>query len=128
MARKPNPALLGAFVVGAVILAVLGLVIFGGGKFFRSTQSWVAYFDESIKGLAVGAPVTFRGVKVGSVTDVKVVVDPKSGRSAPRSSSSSRPIGSPPSGRKRTVSRRIARARAAWSSAVCARNWKPRAS
>ena len=109
MARKPNPALLGAFVVGAVILAVVGLVIFGGGKFFRSTQSWVAYFDESIKGLAVGAPVTFRGVKVGAVTDVKVVVDPKSGR-------------------KRSTSRKIARARAAWSSAVCARNWNPRAS
>jgi paraquat-inducible protein B len=78
MARKPNPAWLGAFVVGAVILAVAGLVIFGGGRFFRSTQTWVAYFDESIKGLAVGAPVTFRGVKIGSVTSIKVVLDPKS--------------------------------------------------
>jgi paraquat-inducible protein B len=80
MARKPNPALLGAFVLGAVVLAVAGLVVFGGGKFFRATQPWVAYFDESIKGLAVGAPVTFRGVKVGAVTDIKVVVDPKEGQ------------------------------------------------
>ena len=75
MARKANPALLGAFVLGAVVLAVAALVVFGGGKFFRSTQPWVAYFDESIKGLAVGAPVTFRGVKVGTVTDIKVVLD-----------------------------------------------------
>jgi paraquat-inducible protein B len=77
MARKTNPAIIGGFLVGAVILAVAGLVIFGGGKFFRSTQRWVAYFDESVKGLAIGAPVTFRGVKVGSVVDIKVVLDPK---------------------------------------------------
>ncbi len=77
MARKTNPAIIGGFVLGAVVLAVAGLVVFGGGKFFRSTQRWVAYFDESIKGLAIGAPVTFRGVKVGSVTDIKVVLDPK---------------------------------------------------
>jgi len=77
MARRSNPALLGAFVVGAVILAVAGLVIFGGGRFFRTTRSWVAYFDESIKGLGVGAPVTFRGVKVGQVTAIKVVLEPK---------------------------------------------------
>ena len=77
MARKANPAWLGAFVVGAVVLAVAGLVVFGGGRFFRHTQVWVAYFDESIKGLAVGAPVTFRGVKVGEVTSIKVVLDPK---------------------------------------------------
>jgi paraquat-inducible protein B len=78
MARRSNPALLGAFVLGAVILAVAGLVIFGGGRFFRTTQTWVAYFDESVKGLVVGAPVTIRGVKVGSVTAIKVVLDPKS--------------------------------------------------
>jgi phospholipid/cholesterol/gamma-HCH transport system substrate-binding protein len=80
MARKPNPALLGAFVVGALVLAVVGLVIFGGGKFFRRSQGWVAYFDESIKGLSVGAPVLFRGVKVGAVTDIKVVVNPRQER------------------------------------------------
>lgn len=77
MAKKANPALIGAFVLGAIALAVGGLVVFGGGKFFRHTQVWVAYFQESVKGLSVGSPVTFRGVKIGSVTDVKVVVDPK---------------------------------------------------
>jgi paraquat-inducible protein B len=80
MARKPNPALLGAFVVGAVILAVAGLVILGGGRFFRTTQPWVAYFGESVKGLSIGAPVLFKGVKVGSVTDIKVVLDPQAER------------------------------------------------
>jgi paraquat-inducible protein B len=75
MARKANPALIGAFVVGAIALAVAGLIVFGGGKFWRQTQHLVAYFEGSLKGMAIGAPVTFNGIKVGSVTNVKVVVD-----------------------------------------------------
>lgn len=77
MAKRANPALIGGFVVGAVTLAVVGLVLFGGGKFFRQTRTLVAYFEESVKGVSIGAPVTFQGVKVGAVTDVKVVIDPK---------------------------------------------------
>ncbi len=75
MARKANPAAIGGFVLGAISLAVIGLLVLGGGTFFRPTQRWVAYFDESIKGLAIGAPVTFRGVRVGSVVDIRVVVN-----------------------------------------------------
>lgn len=75
MARKANPAMIGGFVLGALVLAVAALVVGGGGNFFQHRQFWEAYFDESIKGLAIGAPVTFRGVKVGSVTDIKVIVN-----------------------------------------------------
>src|SRR5512136_1678967 len=75
MASRANPAVIGGFVLGAIALAVAGLVIVGGGKFFQHRQFWEAYFDESIKGLAIGAPVTFRGVKVGSVTDVKLILN-----------------------------------------------------
>ncbi len=77
MARKANPSLIGAFVLGAMVLAVAGLVVFGGGKFLRQTQKAVLYFDGSTKGLNIGSPVTFRGVKIGQVTDVRVVVDPQ---------------------------------------------------
>ena len=77
MARRANPALIGAFVVGALTLAVAGLVIFGGGRLFRTTQTLVAYFQGSVKGVAIGAPVTFQGVKIGAVTDMRVVIDPK---------------------------------------------------
>jgi len=75
MARKANPAMIGGFVLGALVLAVAALVVLGGGTVFQHRQFWEAYFDESIKGLAIGAPVTFRGVKVGSVTDIRVVVN-----------------------------------------------------
>jgi len=77
MARRANPALIGGFVVGAIALAVIGLVLLGGGRFVGQKKPLVAYFEGSVKGVTVGAPVTFRGAKIGSVTDVQVIVDTK---------------------------------------------------
>ena len=76
MAKRANPALIGAFVVGALVLGVAALVVFGGGRFFKSMKPMVAYFEGSVKGVAIGAPVTFQGVKIGAVTAIRVVVDP----------------------------------------------------
>ena len=73
MTKKANPKLIGAFVLGAVALAALGVVIFGSGRFFVERFRWVLFFPGSVKGLTVGAPVTLEGVTIGTVTDVKVV-------------------------------------------------------
>jgi paraquat-inducible protein B len=35
MSKPANKTLIGAFIVGAVALAVVALVVFGSGKFFR---------------------------------------------------------------------------------------------
>lgn len=75
MGKKANPAVIGGFVVGAVVLLVVGVLVFGSGRFWKSTVPWVMYFEGSIKGLQVGAPVTFRGVQIGQVTDIKVTLD-----------------------------------------------------
>ena len=75
MTKKANPKLIGAFVVGAVALAAIGVVIFGSGRFFAEKFRWVLFFPGSVKGLTVGAPVTLEGVAIGTVTDVKVVYD-----------------------------------------------------
>ena len=73
MAKKANPKLIGVFVVGAVALLVIGVLVFGGGKFFAEKERFVLYFPGSVKGLSLGAPVTLRGVEIGKVTDVQVL-------------------------------------------------------
>ena len=72
MSQKISPTLIGAFVVGAVALLVIGVVAFGSGQLFRKTQEFVLYFDDSVNGLHIGAPVKFKGVEIGSVKDIKL--------------------------------------------------------
>jgi paraquat-inducible protein B len=70
MSKKASKATIGVFVLCAIGLALAGVVLFGAGKLFRPTVKYVMYFDGSVKGLSVGAPVVFRGVKIGSVIDI----------------------------------------------------------
>jgi len=39
-------------------------------------QAFVMYFDDSVRGLTVGAPVEIKGIRVGTVTDVWFNLDP----------------------------------------------------
>jgi len=75
MSKRASPTLIGGFVVGAAILAVAGVAYFGGGKFLAKTHTYVAFFEGSLKGLNIGAPVTFRGVRIGTVSNVVVRFD-----------------------------------------------------
>jgi phospholipid/cholesterol/gamma-HCH transport system substrate-binding protein/paraquat-inducible protein B len=61
---------LGLFVV--VCLAILAAVLFvlGGRKLFQPTFTFETYFNESVAGLEIGAPVRFRGVPLGQVTEI----------------------------------------------------------
>jgi paraquat-inducible protein B len=76
MAKQANSMMIGIFVVIAVTLLAASLVIFSSGKFFKKTVSCVMYFDESVRGLNVGAPVLFQGVPIGSVSSIVLQVDP----------------------------------------------------
>jgi paraquat-inducible protein B len=73
--RRASPALIGAFVLGAVALAVAALLFLGSGRFFEDRQLFMLYFSEPVTGLSVGSPVIFQGVEIGNVTDVQVVID-----------------------------------------------------
>jgi len=75
VSAKANPTLIGAFLLGAIALIVTGLMVFGGGRFFTETVIYVAYFPETVSGLNDGAPVNFRGVKVGTVRRIEVQLD-----------------------------------------------------
>ena len=74
MSQRANPVAIGAFVVGAIALVVIGLMVFGSIHLFHRPLQVVMYFDESVNGLAVGAPISYRGVRVGSVTVIRVEV------------------------------------------------------
>ena len=42
---------------------------------YTEKQAIIMYFSGSVRGLTLGAPVEFRGIKVGEVTDVKLEFD-----------------------------------------------------
>jgi len=75
VSERASPTLIGAFLLGALVLIVTGLMVFGGGRFFTERLTYVAYFPETISGLNDGAPVNFRGVKVGEVRRIEVQLD-----------------------------------------------------
>ena len=75
--KRIDPRVIGSFVVGAVILSVSALMFFGPGGFLAETRSYVIYFDSSVKGLNVGSPVRFRGVKIGQIKEINVRVRPQ---------------------------------------------------
>lgn len=78
MSKPINPMAIGGFTVGALLLLVAGLLIFGGGEVFNTDKArFVIFFDTSLNGLDIGAPVKMQGVKIGEVTELSVQIDPK---------------------------------------------------
>jgi paraquat-inducible protein B len=70
MNKKISPTLMGAFVVGALALLVIAIIALGSGRLFRKTYEFVLFFQGSVNGLNVGAPVKYKGVEIGSVADI----------------------------------------------------------
>jgi paraquat-inducible protein B len=69
---KNSPAVVGVFVIGAMMLLIVALLSFGGVNFFSKPQRFLVYFDESIHGLDLGSAVKLRGVRVGRVADLSI--------------------------------------------------------
>lgn len=67
-----RPSIVGAFILGAVGLVVAALLFFGRVQPFAARSRVVVFFHESVAGLDVGSPVTFHGVRVGSVENIAV--------------------------------------------------------
>jgi len=72
-----KPALVGAFVLTGLALLVVALILFAGKHLFSHQLAAVSYFEGSVAGLDVGAPVTFRGVRIGSVTRIGISINLK---------------------------------------------------
>ena len=82
--KKTNPKLIGAFVIGGLVLVITALVLFSSQDLFTPKRFFVAYFHQSVNGLNVGAPMRFRGIPVGEVLKIDGVYDPTTGNMIPR--------------------------------------------
>lgn len=82
MRRKANTTRIGLFMLGALALLVAAVAIVTGGSLFASRERALAYFEGSVYGLQIGAPVVFRGVRLGSVVGIGVVYQGRPGQYA----------------------------------------------
>lgn len=74
MRKRGSAAVVGVFVLLAVGLGVVAVALLGSGKLFGKNEQAIAYFDESVSGLLVGAPVKLMGISVGNVEEIRVEV------------------------------------------------------
>ncbi|HXS67264.1 MAG TPA: MlaD family protein [Candidatus Polarisedimenticolia bacterium] len=72
MSKKASPTAIGIFIFLGLVLLVSGLLLFTSSKLFTPTKKCIIYFDSTLSGLNEGAPVKFRGVTVGSVSQVMI--------------------------------------------------------
>ena len=78
MPRQPNRKLIGLFLIAgaAGFLLIVGFLL--QNKIFGNKGSEVVmYFEESITGLNVGSPVVLKGVKIGEVSRINIIVNPE---------------------------------------------------
>jgi paraquat-inducible protein B len=77
MSKPINPTAIGGFTIGALALLIMGILMFGGGQLFNTDKAlYVVYFDTSLNGLDIGAPVKMQGVKIGEVVEISIQIDP----------------------------------------------------
>ncbi|EIC20395.1 MlaD family protein [Thiorhodovibrio frisius] len=70
MSKQANPAVIGGFVLGALVIFVGALIVFGSGALLRERIALVTFFPGSVQGLNIGAQVQFQGVPIGQITGI----------------------------------------------------------
>jgi paraquat-inducible protein B len=75
MSKPASKTVIGLFVIGAVVLVVIAVALFGSGKFLTTRPQYVMFFTGSVNGLQVGSPLQFLGVKIGEVTKISASLD-----------------------------------------------------
>jgi paraquat-inducible protein B len=76
MSKKANPKTIGLFVIGSLVLLVAAVLMFSSNRLFTDRPRYVLFFQGSVQGLQKGSPVVFRGVRIGSVVDIQMYLDP----------------------------------------------------
>jgi len=76
MSKTASKTAIGAFVLCAIALVIVAVIVFGSGKYFKKALLYQIYFEGSVQGLVEGAPVLFRGVQIGTVTNISLQLIP----------------------------------------------------
>jgi paraquat-inducible protein B len=72
MAAPTNHFKLGLFVILAFAAAAITTIALGAQGMKKETVKYHTFFNESVQGLDVGAPVKFRGVTIGAVSAIEI--------------------------------------------------------
>jgi len=75
MSESRKPFWIGAFLLSGIALLAGGLLLLGRDNWFSQPSDYVVYFTGALDGLDVGADVTYRGVKVGTVREIRLSYD-----------------------------------------------------
>lgn len=75
MSESRKPLLIGSFLLGGLLLLVAGVLLLSRESWFSRPSEYVVYFTGALDGLDVGADVTYRGVKIGSVREIRLSYD-----------------------------------------------------
>lgn len=75
MSEQGRNIAIGAFVVGAALILISLVLFVNSGGLRGQTKQAIAVFEGSVKGLKVGAPLAFKGVQIGTVTNIGLVMN-----------------------------------------------------
>lgn len=73
MSQNPSYFRIGVFVILGTLVLAGAIIFFGAGKYFEKKIILETYFNQSVQGLDVGAPLMFQGVKIGNVSQIGFV-------------------------------------------------------
>jgi phospholipid/cholesterol/gamma-HCH transport system substrate-binding protein len=75
MNDKKTKFFVGFFVAGGLAIIVVTVIWLGMSNFLKKGDHYSIFFNESVQGLTVEAPVKYRGVPIGRVQQIKVAAD-----------------------------------------------------
>lgn len=79
MASNRSYTVIGAFLLGALVLLAAAILTFGNTGLFKQKREAIIFFNQSVLGLTNGSRVLFRGVQVGTVRHVQLRLAPSGG-------------------------------------------------
>ncbi len=74
MSKKANPTKVGAFVLTGLAILIVAVGVLGSSRLFSRPVKVVTYFESSVNGLVEGADVKFKGVKIGHVKSISLLI------------------------------------------------------